>query len=359
MIDIEDITRQVLCNCDISDSMFSGYFSVCGLALRLRDLYKWENKLEPWKEKDSSEILDWIGERESKWERLAGEKFRNITISGTSHDPFDTSSINKILEPAGIIYGAGYARGLKPTFFLADLEEKRMMDTQTVYILGREYARDLLTLPALSNDGGVLVRKESARYYLWDKIFFIRKSARPALRVALEQYGIADGETSAIYNNLDRIAEGEIDTFIYHELGEAGDTVFDRDLWREIIAAFPHSAIELLARAVKDLLADTNARGTLIHIVKMKRTASLALYVAFLEGLLKELFPEIVEAFHEFAKTKNWTVVERAVDSGLQTAKQHARTISSVYSEGKQSRGMEWAEKELEKRLLIPLGVGT
>ena len=359
MIDIEDFTHQVLYNCDISDSMFSGYFSICGLALRLRDLYKWEHKLEPWEERDSSEILDWIGKRESKWEGLAGEEFRNISISGTSYDPFDTTSINKILESAGIIYGAGYARGLKPTFFLADLEEKRMMGAQTVYILGREYARDLLTLPALSHDQYVLVRKESTRYYLWDKIFFIRKSARPALRIALEQYGILDGDTQAIKNNLDRIAEGEIDTFIYHELGEAGDTVFDRDLWREIIAAFPHSAIELLARTVKDLLADTNAEGALTHIVKMKRTASLALYVAFLEGLMKELFPEIFEAFQEFAQTKNWTVVERAVDSGLQTAKQHAQTFTSVYSEGKQSRGIEWAEKELEKQLLIPLGIGT
>ena len=81
--------------------------------------------------------------------------------------------------------------------------------------------------------------------------------------------------------------------------------------------------------------------------------------VAFLDGLVKELFPEIFDAFHEFAQTKNWKVVERAVDSGHQTAKQHARTFSSVYSEGKQSRGIEWAEKELGKRLLIPLGIGS
>ena len=81
--------------------------------------------------------------------------------------------------------------------------------------------------------------------------------------------------------------------------------------------------------------------------------------MAFLEGLLKELFPEIFEAFHEFAQTKNWTIVERAVDSGLRTAKQHARTFSSVFSKGKQSNGMEWAKKELEKRLLIPLGIGN
>ena len=74
---------------------------------------------------------------------------------------------------------------------------------------------------------------------------------------------------------------------------------------------------------------------------------------------MKELFPEIFEAFKEFVKTKNWTVVKQAVDSGQQTAKRHAGTFISVFMEGKQSKGMEWAEKELQKRLLVPLGVGT
>ena len=40
-------------------------------------------------------------------------------------------------------------------------------------------------------------------------------------------------------------------------------TDFDRDTWREIIAAFQYSSVEHLARAVKDLLADTNDYGTL------------------------------------------------------------------------------------------------
>ena len=61
MIDIEDIIRQVLHNCNLSDSRHAGLYSICGLAMRLRDLYKWENGLAPWIEKDSTEILKWIG----------------------------------------------------------------------------------------------------------------------------------------------------------------------------------------------------------------------------------------------------------------------------------------------------------
>ncbi|MEJ2658563.1 MAG: hypothetical protein P8012_15455 [Desulfobacterales bacterium] len=48
MFKISDIADQVLFNCNITDSQHAGLYSICGLALRLRDLYKWENRLEPW-----------------------------------------------------------------------------------------------------------------------------------------------------------------------------------------------------------------------------------------------------------------------------------------------------------------------
>jgi len=60
MLNIDDITRQVLYNCDISYAYHAGLFSICGLALRLRDLYKWEKGLPAWEESDSSEVLEWI-----------------------------------------------------------------------------------------------------------------------------------------------------------------------------------------------------------------------------------------------------------------------------------------------------------
>ena len=36
------MTEQVLRNCHISYARHAGLYSICGLALRLRDLYKWE-----------------------------------------------------------------------------------------------------------------------------------------------------------------------------------------------------------------------------------------------------------------------------------------------------------------------------
>ena len=112
------------------------------------------------------------------------------------------------------------------------------------------------------------------------------------------------------------------------------DTDFDRDTWREVIAAFPYSPVEYLARAVKDLLADTNEFGTLRYIVKERKTASLAFYAAFLDGLAKEFFPELLTSFQIFTRTGDWGIIDQAVSSGYNTAKKHAVLITDLYREG-------------------------
>ena len=70
MFELESVVNQVLNNCDISDAANAGLYTVCGLALRLRDLYKWEKGLVPWDERDSSEILEWIEQKENRWDYL-------------------------------------------------------------------------------------------------------------------------------------------------------------------------------------------------------------------------------------------------------------------------------------------------
>jgi hypothetical protein len=142
------------------------------------------------------------------------------------------------------------------------------------------------------------------------------------------------------------------ETYIYHEIGELNDTVFDRDIWREIIAAFPYSPVEYLARAVKDLLADTNDYGTLRYIVKERKTASLGFYAAFLDGLARQFFPELLTSFQTFTQTGNWGLIDQAVSSGYKTAKQHAGLITDLYQEGVRKNDNKWAETEIQKRLL-------
>lgn len=352
MNEIKALTRQVLHNCDISDAQHAGLYSTCGLALRLRDLYKWEHRLNPWEEKDTSEILDWIGQKEALWEKLTDAKHSNIEIQGKVYNLFDTSAINAVLEPQGLFYGAGYAFSLKPTFFLAEIENKRQNNEYTVYTLGRELARDLLTLPALTQEQQILLRTESARMFLWDQMVYIKKSGRPALRFALEHCGLKTPDSEAMQQHLSAILAEQKDNYIYHEIGELSDSTFDSNIWRELIATFPHSPVELLARALKDLLADTHPSGTLHHLIENRKFAGLGFYAAFLDGMLKELFPQLREAFINFTKTGNWRIIKDATIAGHQHAKNVAAEMIELYQAGKNNNQLRWAKEQIERRLL-------
>ena len=352
---VERIADQVRRNCDVSDAKNAGLYSICGLALRLRDLFKWENGLPPWEEKDSTEILDWIGGREQRWERLADENFGSITIRNQQLDPFDTVSINNLLEPLGLFYGAGYAHGLKPTFFLARLEKIEQLDGIAVVILGSELARDLLTIPALSQDNVVVLRQDAARLHLWDKMFYLRKSARPAMQFALKTCGLHDESSDSLRHHLDTVFDVYRDNYIYHEIGEIRETVFDRTTWREMIALYPQSSVELLVRSIKDLLADTNQHGPLQHIIARRNAAGLGLYVAFIDGLAKEVFSELTPAFQDFVESGSWQAVRSAVDACYHKACRMTAQIVDLHRAGKKRNQPQWARCAIERQVLAAI----
>ena len=348
----EDLAKQVQANCNISDAIHAGVFSICGLALRMRDLYKWEKRLPPWREKAAEDILDWIGRREDVWEDLREQDYRPITIHGTRHDVFDTDGINRALEPTGLFYGSGYAYSLKPTFFLARITQEQTIAGQRVLELGRELARDLLTLPAMSRDGDIVLRTESARMYLWDQIQYLKKSGKPYLRYALSLCGVSANSPEALRRVLPKLFAAQAETYIHHEVGEMTDRVFDRDTWQEIIADYPHTPVELLVRAVKDLLADTTENGTLNYLINSEKIVSLALYAAFLDGLGRELFPEFRPAFGRYMESGDMGLVEQAVGTGFQHAQIMANDIMQLYRNEKDKKGKTWVADEISRRYL-------
>jgi hypothetical protein len=350
--EVDRIAGQVRHNCDVSDAKNAGLYSICGLALRLRDLFKWEMGLPPWEEKDSPEILDWIGGREQRWEKLADDHFSCISIQGRDFEPFDTTAINALLEPTGFYYGAGYAHGLKPTFFLARLEKKELIDGTAVVILGKELARDLLTIPALCQDHRVLLRQDSARLHLWDKMFYLKKSARPALQFALASCGLETEGGDGLRQKLEAVSDVYRDNYIYHEIGEMRDKVFDRQEWREMVADYSQSPVELLVRSIKDLLADTNEHGTLQHIVAERNAAAFGLYTAFIDGLAKEIFSELTPAFQKFASSGDWQAVRSAVESGYSKARRISKHIIRLHREGKKKNDTRRTRCVIEQQIL-------
>ena len=337
-MDTDLIIKQVLNNCRISDARHAGIYSICGLAMRLRDLFKWEHDLPPWVEKDSSQVLAWIGEMEELWENLAEQDYADIRIGESAYEPFDTAGINKSLNRQNLFYGAGYAHSMKPSFLLAQIHRIEKQTSWQVIRLGREYARDLLTLPAFTQDNQVVVRAEAARMYLWDQMLYISRSARPALEFTLEKEGIRERKPEALHADLHRLSRIYERVLIQHEIGEMEESVFPGDLWREILAAYPHTAIEYLARTLKDLLADTGRKGLLNQLAEEKNEKGFGLYLAFRQGLSKALFPELQTAFEAFRKDGRWAHVLDARARGFKTARAYALEICDLFCKGREGR---------------------
>jgi hypothetical protein len=351
MSDLDPLIRKVRRNCDISDARHAGMFSICGLALRLRDLFKWEKGLAPWEEGEPAEVLEWIGVREARWETLADSDYAKLPLAGTRFDPFDTAGLNPLLEPRGLYYGAGYARGLKPTFFLAVIDSQRQIGQGTIYGLGRELARDLLTLPAMSQGSAILMRDEAARLFLWDQIAYISPSGRKALAAGLDACGLSDHHPDALQDHLGRLLEVQRTIHLHHELGELQDATFDRALWQEMIAAFPGTRVEFLVRHVKDFLADTSPSGTLPHICRTRDAAALAFYAVFADSMSKTLWPLLFDSFDGFLCTGAWEPVEHAAAAAREAAGRLADRITSLFRDGRERGDLLRAQVRIDRAL--------
>lgn len=357
MTDISSLAAQILKNCDISDARYAGMFSVCGLALRLRDLYKWEAGLPPWEERDTADILGWIGEREERWAALSQGEFATLRFNGTACDPFDTETANGWLESQGYVYGAGMALGLKPTFFLAPIKAHFAVEGFSVIVAGKELARDLLTLPALTQDRRILLRGESAMAVFWDQMIYLKKSGRPYLRYAVGPGGGGDISGESLRRHTERLFDVQKEIYVRHEIGELSDETFLLETWREVIADHPQSPVELLARALKDLLADTHPLGTLPHLIRTRNGTGLVLYAAFLDGLMRSLFCRFRPACDAWMQNGSWGDVESAVEISRSRFKELARELTEIHREGRNRGDTDWARGRIGERLLAPLGI--
>lgn len=352
---LKKFTTAIQHNCDISDASGAGLFSICGMALRLRDLNKWQKGLQPWEENTPEALVGWIDSKEKLWENLEQSNFSGLPLLGNVYDPFDTKAINSALEPFGLFYGAGYAHSLKPTFFLADIEQVFDLMDFTVIVLGREIVRDLLTIPALNQDDAILVRKDAARYFLWDQMAYLKKSGRKFLHFALNQCGLPDTGPDTRKTYFDKILTVQEQTYIHHEIGEITDTVFNREFFRELVSRFPHTPVELLARTVKDLLADTGPNGTLAHLIKTKNAAGLGFYAAFQDGLFVPLFPELRKAVQKFESDKNWKAVELVREKGISIASDYTKKMADMFERAQKKKTVDEFPDKINEKLIQPL----
>ncbi|MCX8034100.1 MAG: hypothetical protein N3A00_02130, partial [Thermodesulfovibrio sp.] len=155
-------------NCDVSDAKYWGYFSICTLLLRLRELFKVGKNLEPWDRIDNEEIIPWIDKKEKTWKELEEANLMPIQLNGKSFSPFNTDEINTIIVNDGFVYGAGYALFMKPSFFVGKIKNYEKIDGYDVYFIEKEFVRDLFSSPGMSIGKTVFIRITDIKFRLWE-----------------------------------------------------------------------------------------------------------------------------------------------------------------------------------------------
>jgi hypothetical protein len=331
------LSSQIKTNCNISDAKYWGEYSVCGLLLKLRELFRTESGIRPWEQIPHGEIGKWISEREALWRELNQRDFNAITLNENAYDPFDAVSINAVLKNEGLLYGAGYGLYMKPSFFLGRILSREVIDGYDVCITEHEYVQDLSDYPALMQDSTIFVRMDAARRLLWGKFDELRSKKTPCtLSFAFARYGITREEKPSEEADfkLSSIAYSEVEAYIRHEIGEAYEGKKLGEEWKLLLAETSDRKSELLIRGVKDLLSDTSEKGMLRHIIQNQRAGSLGFYIVFLGGYRKLLFPEISTAFRQFLETGEWALIEDARRAGYAKAGDYAEQMLSAHRNG-------------------------
>lgn len=278
-------------NCHIADARHARDMTLCTYLLEMREFFRWEHGLPHGLPPPRADVSLWIAEREGLWEQLYEEAYTELTLGKERFEAFDAEALNRLLVPAGLVYGAGIGRFGKPHFFLARLDRVEHHDGLTVLVCDCEYARDLSALPAVLQGGTVIVRREALRQWLGEKAeTWGLKQGEGAMSLALKAYRYESEPAGA----LERMARAEAESLILHERGEhqAGSILGPE--WETMIAGFSLRRPEILARAVRDNWAD--CLTTLPTLVEQGATASLHFWHANFDGMRKALFPSLAAA---------------------------------------------------------------
>lgn len=320
MKEFDAFIRQVKLNCNISDAQFWGYYSICGLLMRYRELYRSEHFLKPWESIPNDEVVQWIQEREILWKDLEDAKLQRIIIEGKSYDPFDVDSINAAIEDTGLVYSGGYGTFNKPTFFIAKLDEAKDLFDYRVHYTASELCRDLAASPAMLQGRCIYVRPEVLSIFIWDRFQEMKAKRFSGVTEAMfSHYGIrrTDESSPELFRKINAMACDAIEVFVLHEAGEAYEDEFSDD-WYEILSGGCDKATELYLRGIKDIRADTSPMGPLKAIAGNRNIPRLSFFLAFLDGIRRQIFPEISDAFQRFVEAGDWSFIEDARIAGYQ-----------------------------------------
>lgn len=327
---IQTIIDSVQHNCHISDARHAGNYTLCVYLLKMREFYRWEQKHRFSDKLSTGTIGNWLSERESLWEAIEQQDFHPIEIDKKRFDPFEAEAINRHLTEHQLVYSGGYGVKNKPHFFLAELEEKKRLNDYSIYISGREFARDLSSPPAMSQQQTIYIRRESFKRMIWERLEEWRwNKPQNAMARAIACYDFDNDLEGA----LDAMTDRELDTAVLHEIGEiqAGETLQG---WQPMMQDISFTKAEIMARAVRDHYADT--LHTLPELLAKNEQASMHFYFANLTNMRKYIFPALIAAYKQWCESGNVQAIEKTVSESLNHWRGLAQQMIELHRQDKQ-----------------------
>lgn len=312
-------------NCDLADARHAREKSMCTYLLDMREHFRWAAQLPLDAAPDRARLSAWIAQRERDWERMptADAAFAPLPLGG-GIDPFDDDTANRHLAAHGWVYGAGIGLFGAPLFFLADRVSEQIRDGARVVVTEREWARGMAAPPAFSRGHIVIVRRDALRRWLWTRVEAgARRSGDNAFAAALRAYEDADAAAA-----VERMARGETETLILHELGELRAGALLGADWERMVAASPRRT-ELVLRAVRDLLADCLV--TLPRLLELDARASLLFWCATFDGLRRQLAPELAAPFRGGSRGIDRAALAAAARTGADRWLARARELKAAW----------------------------
>ncbi len=322
-IDIQSkLISQVQHNCDISDANHAGNYTLCIYLLKMREYYRWIHGLDFSDNFESAEMSQWLRNKEDIWDQVIDEPYKPIVITEKKFDIFDNEGINKQLSEHNLFYHAGIGHSGINHFFAAELSESYQLDGNKITISGKEFARDLTSPPAMSTQSEIVVRQESLKRMCWERYQEWQWSQlENPMGKALSFYPF----DQSIPDALQQMVESEQNTLIQHEIGEMKITrLFGKD-WPEMMIKLLGSKAELMARAVRDHLAD--CISTLPYLIEKQNPASIHFFFANLTYMRKDIFPSAINAYQQWANSGDISVL---TDLTQRSASHWQQTMQSI-----------------------------
>jgi hypothetical protein len=326
---LERLARAVQANCDRSDARHAQDMSLCNYLLAMREYYRWESGLPLAAEPSRASVRDWIARRETRWLEIADEPLEPLPLDDGPADPFATEAVNTHLLPQGWVYGAARGPFGKPHFFLGRLAGGSRRGAVHVIEVGREVARDIDAAPAALVGNTIVLRGDAFERWLWSSAeAWGQGHEAGAMRAALAAYGYENDRADA----LARMAGEQRETLLLHELGEHAAGIALGPGWDDYFGRLRDRRTEILARAVRDLLADCLV--TLPAIVERRSKNAAHFWFATFGGMRRTLFPRLHTAYLALQDVADWSALEAAIDEGREhwerTARQLVRDAAEV-----------------------------